>query len=151
MPKHSGSFICELEAEDAYDALLSYFTQVGFRVVQSIKPTNFTLERGGVWSSHDWGSKKCRLMVGFSKTSGGKILVQYTYDIHWACDKGKKDTENMNTEIEGLKNFLEMSTSEEKDRICVKCKKKIPWDANFCPYCAYDYRTSKTHGKSPGV
>ena len=27
-----------------------------------------------------------------------------------------------------------------KEKTCVRCKRKIPADANICPYCGYDYR-----------
>lgn len=28
----------------------------------------------------------------------------------------------------------------KEKRICVECKRPIPFDANICPYCGHDYR-----------
>lgn len=29
---------------------------------------------------------------------------------------------------------------DKKIRMCVKCGRNIPFDANLCPYCGHDYR-----------
>ena len=31
------------------------------------------------------------------------------------------------------------NSDAENKRMCVKCGRQIPFDANICPYCSYDF------------
>lgn len=145
MVKITGSVIVNVNIETVYDLTLHYFTSLGFTLVSGLKPTQMILERGSVWwADNNWRSKKCNVVINLSKTQDNNTLILCDYDIHWAVYSGEEDTQEACREIEGLKNFIASLPSEQKapakDRMCVMCKRKIPWDANLCPYCGHDYR-----------
>lgn len=154
MPKHTSSVVASGDISTVYDLALAYFSSRGFAQISGIKPSQITFQRGSVlfadvrvFGKEDlsqFSTKKCNLQVNLSNVASG-ILIQCAYDIHWAVYGGKSDIENINEEVEGLKNFISISQPQpqqilSKDRICVECKRNIPFDVNICPYCRHDYR-----------
>ena len=118
MPIHSKGIMVEGNIDEVYDLALAYFSSTGFTLKTSNKPTQLFFERGSLWTSEGrvfkkedlsiFSTKKCKLKVNLSGVQN-RILVRCDYDIHWLDDSGRGDTDNINTELEGLKNLLSQS------------------------------------------
>lgn len=143
--EHTGSFIVEEDIHKVYDMALNYWQSMGFRNTSSQRPNNISFKRGSMWGI---GAKKVptELQVTFMPQPKG-VFVSIRYVITYAVGFGAKDLSILNSEIEGLKTYILASIQQpmqtaisEKDRICVECKRTIPFDANICPYCGHDYR-----------
>ena len=104
--------------------------------------------------SFEWGIRKSFMLC---KDCGAKWYLHYSWGDFKGAQLVNVNVDEKGNDLLGREHdpefWLRMSLrgreelSMEKDRICVKCKKKIPWDANICPYCAYDYRTLKQNKK----
>ena len=143
MVKHGNSIIISVDLEKAFDLTLHYFGSLGYTIKNNIKPTHISLEYGNAWlDDGKWETKARTLDIIFSKTNND-TMIRFSYDLNWLTHTGKKDFQGANNEIQGLEHYLNTSmTTHEKnnrDRVCVKCKKQIPWDANLCPYCGHDF------------
>lgn len=149
MVKHNGAVLTNLNLERAYDLIFYYFNSLGFKIVTEAKPTLMRLERGSTWmfDTACWKTKKCNVDLSLTKQSSNSTLIRCEYEIPTLLWEGKKDINNIEVEIQGLRNLLESSyskaTPSERERICVECKKDIPWDANLCPYCGKKYKNMK--------
>ena len=142
MTKHTGAVLSNMNIENAFNAVYYYFTSLGFNVTGQSKPTKMNLERGSKWYGDCWRNKYCQIQLNLS-SKDESTFIKCEYNLWWGMYEGKKDVENADMEIEGLKNYLEnlhLERSEKQsDRICVDCKKDIPWDATLCPYCGKKY------------
>ena len=152
MAKHGDSILVSEDLDTAYDLILHYFGSIGYVLTNSVKPTHATFEYGNKWQDEGkWDTKYRILDIDLTRT-GPQTMIRFSYDINWMTYEGKKDTNAANIEVQNLLNYIDNYNSSngigEQDRICVNCKKKIPWDANLCPYCKYIYKKLESN-KSP--
>ena len=117
MPIHSKGIMVEGNIDEVYDLALAYFSSIGFTLKPSNKPTQLFFERGSRWTSEvgflkedlsTFATKECKLNVNLSEVQN-KILVQCDYDVYKWASSGRWDIDNINKELEGLKNLLSQS------------------------------------------
>ncbi len=144
MSVYMHSIIVSTNVNTSYDASLQYFLSLsqGYTVANSVRPSLLVLKRGSFWGT-GVTTIKTTLTINLS-SDGENTAIQCNYDFPTAIVLGR-DKEYLGSEVEGLKNFILTSQPQpqqtpNKDRVCVECKRNIPFDANVCPYCGHDYR-----------
>jgi len=138
MVKQIGAVVTNFDSNLSYEIARNYFTSIGFEIIQDSKPYQMILQRGSLFWGSDWRTKKMSVKVDITESIGNSTLIKCEYDINFLLYDGKEANRHANEEIEGLKAFISTYNQPniiEKDRICVNCRKKIPWDAIGCPYC----------------
>lgn len=107
----SNSVTVEGNINTAYDSALQYFTSLGFKAKNCVKPARLILERGSILFADvgilrdKWETKKCELEINFVP-SENNILIKCDYYVPWVISSKGRDLERINKEIEGLKNFI---------------------------------------------
>ena len=147
MPKFSQQFYIDTGMEEIYhiyDIVLKYFISQGFAVTHEVKPAQCTFKRGTHWTlDMDVKKQPQKLTVTLPQQNEG-MLVSCLYEIDDLLITSKT---SLQAEVEGLKTYILAAIQQDRqaqsprgDRICVECKRNIPFDANICPYCGHDYR-----------
>ena len=79
-----------------------------------------------------------------SETNGGKLIANLFSQLYMRGERSeefidyvafRKCLQNLKKEIEKKE-----SNEEKKDNICIKCKKEIPEESKFCPYCRNKFK-----------
>lgn len=85
-------------------------------------------------------------LVGAITTEGVSVICFMILIVVFICGIGlvaygfsAKDGESQQQYIQQPPVQPQLPIQKEK-RICVDCKRPIPFDANICPYCQHDYR-----------
>ena len=144
MVRYGHSVTLPYDINKCYDAVISYFPQQGFCVKVPNKPIFIIFERGDNWTGHNLQTIKSTLTVQLTNTSVGTTIA-CEYEISGMLWDSAKYPQAIKMEVEGIYSQFQLTSSSgtsssDKDRKCVKCKKQIPWDANICPYCGYNYQ-----------
>lgn len=94
-----------------YNSVSQYFTSLGFKTKNAVKPTRLILERGSILFADvgvlrdKWTTKKCELEVNFVP-SEDSVTIKCDYYVPWVISSKGRDLDGINKETEGLKNFI---------------------------------------------
>lgn len=94
-----------------YDFISQYFTSLGFKTKNAVKPTRVILERGSVLFADvgvlrdKWATKKCELEINLTACEDS-VSIRCDYYVPWVISSKGRDLEAINKETEGLKNFI---------------------------------------------
>jgi len=140
MVKHQRVVVSSLPLDKAYEISILYFKNLGFFEIEQIPNVYIKFQRGSVMMAHSWRTKKMYLTLNFSLNIDKKVVITCVYDISAWVYEGENDIINIDREIQGFRKYL--SQCKGNQRICPKCKREIPWDANICPYCGHNFTQS---------
>lgn len=133
--------------ETIFESSKKYFTSIGYTEKNEIAPSRIEfLKKGTVWTTDDIDFTH-KLTV-FLNPEGDSVRSTFHFIVESGLSAGgfsSKSKRVANSEIGALLGLIYSSNphktnKNEKDRICIECKKNMPWDAKFCPHCGYEYK-----------
>jgi len=129
--------------EMIHDSCIKYFQSIGYQMTNDIPPSRIEFsKKGTIWTTDDIEIDQT-LSVYLNKSTKG-VVANFSFFAPMATGQFTSRSQSIaNSEIEALCGLIysanPTSINNQQDRICVECKKKIPWDANLCPYCGHDF------------
>ena len=130
--------------EVVHENCIKYFQSIGYQVEDDIPPSRIEFsKKGTIWTTDDVELSH-KLTVFLNQSSNG-VAITLSFFASMATGQWTGRSKSVaDSEIEALCGLIKSAhpsdAIKQQDRICVECKKNIPWDANLCPYCGHDYR-----------
>ena len=136
------------DAATIWRELQNVLVNLGYSIRTSIENSHITAERGSKIISSVAGSSKGswrQVDINF-QSIGNEHIVTFNFTFsYWSAGIVWGDTiKEINQMVDAFErkvsSIYQPQQIPSKDRVCVKCKRNIPFDANICPYCGHDYR-----------
>ncbi|MEW5760153.1 MAG: zinc ribbon domain-containing protein [Candidatus Thermoplasmatota archaeon] len=138
MSEYKQTIYIDAPIQDVYDCCLTYFSSIGYVVKGNAPPVRIEFsKKGTLWTTDDIDAPH-NLSIHLH-SEGNKVVAT----IHFNCEAGigsfsKRSRQIIDSEIATLTGMISLR-HKPSDRICVECKKNIPFDVNICPYCGHNY------------
>lgn len=113
-----------------------FFEQSGYKLYKSIENSQLKFIYKKPFTISDY-----YLDIDFRMDSDNNVIIDFRY--YYFLGLGTVTgafIASKSKEINSLLSKIDEKPSKSTERICIECKKEIPVDAKFCPYCSHKYQ-----------
>ncbi len=125
-------------ADKVYDKAIEYFTSLGFKLKENVKPEKAVFERGSILFADvgvlkdKFQTKKCELELNLTKEKN-EVIVRCDYYVPWIISSKNRDVDEINREVEGLGRFVAVTHTKESSEHIITEKEIITREIIMIP------------------
>ncbi len=153
MVEYSRQVMIKSDIQTIYQKCIEHFMGLGYHLISSSEPSYIEFEKeGATFAAYRFYTANHKLIINIITQHNGAVAT-FNFSCPWILAYiDKKSRDIIDGYISTLLTKIYQSSTEAKPskrrRLCPSCKKDIPWDAVFCPYCGHDFTGKKKEHKT---